>query len=216
MAAQKEGLDTFDHVVVLMLENRSFDNLLGNLYKKGDPAIAGKTFYGLDGKDINMPVPDYASDYGQHQFVKPQRAKDYHQPYPDPGEVYNHVNTQLYNHIDQNNFNKKACAMRDNFNIPKPQPEIPGMQGFVKDYINTMKAIKCEKKQCKDCRTEKEKKQCKACKTYNDPTYKEYSRIMQVYYPDQVNVLSTLAREFAVFDHWFCSVPSQTWPNRAF
>ncbi len=25
-------LDTFDHVVVLMLENRSFDNLLGHLY----------------------------------------------------------------------------------------------------------------------------------------------------------------------------------------
>jgi phospholipase C len=25
-------LDTFDHVVVLMLENRSFDNLLGYLY----------------------------------------------------------------------------------------------------------------------------------------------------------------------------------------
>ena len=216
MKAHKTGLDTFDHVVVLMLENRSFDNLLGNLYKEGDPAIKGKKFYGLDGKDINMPVPNYASDYHDHKFVKPHRAINFHQPYPDPGEVYNHVNTQLYNHIDHKNFDKPACAMVSNFNIPKPQPKTPEMQGFIKDYINTMKAIKCEKKACKDCKPGQETFQCKACIAYNDPKYKEYNRIMQVYYPDQVSVLSSLAKEFAVFDHWFCSVPSQTWPNRAF
>jgi phospholipase C len=32
--------------------------------------------------------------------------------------------------------------------------------------------------------------------------------------PAQVPVLSTLALQFAVFDHWFCSVPGETWPNR--
>jgi len=217
MAAHKTGLDTFDHVVVLMLENRSFDNLLGNLYPKGDPIFKeGKKFEGLQNTDINMPVPDYALDFKQHPTVAPYRATNHHQPFPDPGEVYNHVNTQLYNHIDQNNFDIPACAMRDNFNIPQPQPPVPPMTGFIKDYINTMKAIKCEKKHCKGCSPGKETAQCKACKAYNNPTYKEYSSIMQVYYPDQVSVLSTLAKEFAVFDHWFCSVPSQTWCNRAF
>jgi phospholipase C len=39
---------------------------------------------------------------------------------------------------------------------------------------------------------------------------------MQTYTASQVPVLTTLAREFAVSDAWFCSVPSQTWPNRAF
>jgi phospholipase C len=34
--------------------------------------------------------------------------------------------------------------------------------------------------------------------------------------PEQVPVLSRLALEFAVFDHWFCSVPGETWPNRNF
>jgi phospholipase C len=34
--------------------------------------------------------------------------------------------------------------------------------------------------------------------------------------PDQVPVLSTLALEFAVCDHWFASVPGETWPNRNF
>ena len=46
ITGQDQGmLNTFDHVVVLMLENRSFDNLLGYLYPEGVPANAplGKT-----------------------------------------------------------------------------------------------------------------------------------------------------------------------------
>ena len=39
---------------------------------------------------------------------------------------------------------------------------------------------------------------------------------MQCFEPARVPVLATLAEQFAVFDHWFCSVPSQTWCNRAF
>jgi phospholipase C len=39
---------------------------------------------------------------------------------------------------------------------------------------------------------------------------------MGCFAPDSVPVLSTLARQFAVFDHWFCSVPSQTFCNRSF
>src|SRR4051794_28215165 len=31
---------------------------------------------------------------------------------------------------------------------------------------------------------------------------------------DNVPVLSRLALDFAVCDHWFCSVPGETWPNR--
>jgi phospholipase C len=34
--------------------------------------------------------------------------------------------------------------------------------------------------------------------------------------PEQVPVLATLAREFAVCTRWFCSVPGETWPNRNF
>lgn len=42
------------------------------------------------------------------------------------------------------------------------------------------------------------------------------SQVMQCHSPEQLNVLSTLAREYAISDAWFASVPSQTWPNRAF
>jgi phospholipase C len=40
--------------------------------------------------------------------------------------------------------------------------------------------------------------------------------IMETYTPEQVPVLSALARNFAISDAWFASVPSQTWPNRSF
>lgn len=42
-----------DHVVVLMFENRSFDNLLGHLYRPDD----GKTFEGVIGKNLSNPIP---------------------------------------------------------------------------------------------------------------------------------------------------------------
>jgi phospholipase C len=34
--------------------------------------------------------------------------------------------------------------------------------------------------------------------------------------PELLPVLSTLAREYAVCSRWFCSLPSETWPNRLF
>jgi phospholipase C len=48
------------------------------------------------------------------------------------------------------------------------------------------------------------------------PTYDEYAQIMTGYTPAQLLVVSTLARGFATFDHWFCEVPSQTFTNRSF
>ncbi|MFN0213713.1 MAG: alkaline phosphatase family protein [Saprospiraceae bacterium] len=54
-------IDDVKHVVVLMLENRSFDNLLGYLYKPGEilPSFPlGKKFTGLhfDGPHTYPPV----------------------------------------------------------------------------------------------------------------------------------------------------------------
>ena len=48
------------------------------------------------------------------------------------------------------------------------------------------------------------------------PEYDEYAQIMSCYTPEQVPVISTIARGFATFDHWFCEVPSQTFTNRSF
>jgi phospholipase C len=41
-------------------------------------------------------------------------------------------------------------------------------------------------------------------------------KIMQCFDPIKLPVLSTLAREFVLCDHWHSSVPGPTWPNRFF
>jgi phospholipase C len=41
-------------------------------------------------------------------------------------------------------------------------------------------------------------------------------QIMQCFSPQRLPVLTQLAQEFAVCDHWFSSVPGPTWPNRFF
>ena len=189
----KKGLECFDHIVVLMLENRSFDNLLGYLYEDGVPK--DRTFAGLQDGPISLPVPTRTVDYNQHPTVSTHKAKDYHQPYPDPGEVYQHVNTQLFNSLDNDNIGADAAKMKPPYNLPDPVPQPAPMDGFVNDYINTLQALGGD---------------------FSNPHYEQYQAIMQCFKPTQVSVLATLAKEFAVFDHWFCSVPSQTWCNRAF
>ena len=78
------------------------------------------------------------------------------------------------------------------YNAPASTDQ-PTMGGFVTDYISAFTA-----------------------EMGRQPTYDEYSQIMTGYTPEQMPVLSTLARGFAVFDHWFAEVPSQTFTNRSF
>lgn len=217
-------LDTFEHVVVLMLENRSFDNLLGFLYEDERFKIPeGKTFAGLNDPNCYADVPSYAKGHTKNDRLKPipVQNNDFSQPFPDPGEVYQHVNTQLYNTIIPNsNKGIDQTQMTKPYNLPDHNslpPEKKRMRGAVKDYINTLQGLWYSKIGSKPWWRRifmwKKKRQYGA---YKNPGIDQYGVIMQCFTPKQVPVLSTLACEFAVFDHWFCSVPSQTWCNRAF
>jgi len=41
-------------------------------------------------------------------------------------------------------------------------------------------------------------------------------RIMKCFDPSQLPIMNTLAKEFAICDNWFSSLPGPTWPNRFF
>jgi phospholipase C len=179
----------FDHLVVLMFENRSLDNVLGWLYP------AGRGFDGLaDGAYAN-PVPTYIAD--GHSAVAARRSPgtdaDMQNPNPDPGEPYPHVNTQLFGTVSPatNQF-ESAAQMKPPYNAP-PAGQAAAMQGFVQDYCNTFVAA-----------------------NGRNPTFDEYRVIMDSFTPAQLPVTSTLAQSFAVYDAWFCAVPSQTYCNRSF
>ncbi|MDL2144749.1 alkaline phosphatase family protein [Flavobacterium tructae] len=193
---QFDGLGTFEHIVVLMLENRSFDNLLGYLYEN-DEVPANKSFDGLYNPEIDYanPIPPRVTNTLGNKSISPSRAANYQTPYPDPGEEYPHVNTQLFNNIEpSSNVGLSDYLMTKPYNLPNPVPPKAGMNGFVNDYESNLRA------------------------TYriDSPTYEQYEVIMQCFQPDQIPAMATLAKEFAVFDHWYCSVPSQTYCNRAF
>ncbi|HEY3953270.1 MAG TPA: alkaline phosphatase family protein [Streptosporangiaceae bacterium] len=191
MVMPSPGRDhALDHVVVLMFENRSFDNLLGRLYQPGEvPA-----FEGVEGRELSNPIPVWATEAGGPAAVPYGVAPDMHAPRGDPGEEYAHVNTQLFGIIDPvSNRGKPAAQMTAPYNAP-PDPRLPPpMDGFVVDYISTLTA-----------------------ELGRAPRYDEYAQIMTGFTAEQMPVVSALARGFATFDHWFCDVPSQTFANRSF
>jgi phospholipase C len=153
-------MSQFDHVVVLMLENRSFDSMLGKLY----PKSAG--FNGLSGMESNLDTNGQPIGVWNSPGVDDATMVI---PSPDPGELYIDINTQL-------------------FGTPGvPVPPTPTMGGFVGNYM-----------------------------TQPDAASRIAKSVMHYFSPEQVPVISKLARQFAVCDQWHASAPCQTWPNRFF
>lgn len=187
------GLDKFSHVVVLMMENRSFDNLLGYLYTPQNPPPNNQPFEGVAYHNLSNPIPPYA-DSSFMGSVPVHKDSIMNNPNPDPGEEYPHMNASMFGTIlpDSNRF-VDACDMVSPWNVPDTIPQVYPMNGFLMDYINNFKATQGRM-----------------------PTYSEYRIIMSCFPPEVVPVISTLAKGFAVCDHWHCAVPSQTFCNRSF
>lgn len=178
-----------EHLVVLMFENRSFDNILGHLYPPGN-VPDGQSFNGIANGNYSNPSPD--GPVAAHIYTG---STDIimRSPSPDPGEEYPHVNTQLYGTVDPpGNAHVEFKQMASPFNAP-PSGTEADMSGFVKDYINNFIATQGRQ-----------------------PRREEYEVIMGSFSPEMMPVTSTLARSFAVYDAWYCGVPSQTFCNRSF
>lgn len=119
MAAPKSQLPQIQHIVVLMLENRSFDHLLGFLYSaQGNKSPSGQPFEGLTGKETN---PDGKGGAVQVFPIKPTDPHAYFMPGADPGEGYLNTNSQLFGNPDA------------------PNPIVPATNnGFVTNFAYTL------------------------------------------------------------------------------
>lgn len=172
-----QNLAAVQHIVVLMLENRSFDHMLGYLYQDtGNVSPTGQRFEGLT-PETSCPGPDGKPVPARP--ITPATPNAYFLPGADPGEGYAATNNQLYG---------------------SPSPPAVGatatMTGFVTDYQSAIATNK-------------------ARGWYVVPGTTP-DMIMACHTPQSLPVLSALARGFAVCDHWFCSAPTMTMPNRAF
>lgn len=150
------------HVFVLMLENRSFDHMLGFSGITGTDAATGQatSIDGLNGSESNSyngvsyPVQRGAPDRAPHD-----------PPHGFPGVLH------------------QLCGEGAVYVSGQPYPPINN-SGFVSVYAKSHPELP--------------------------------DGAMRCFTPDQVPVLTALAREFVVCDRWFSSMPGQTEPNRWF
>ena len=113
------NLAAINHVVVLMLENRSFDHMLGYLYSaQGNVSPSGQPFEGLTGSES---CPDGKGGTVNVYQITPSTPNAYFMPGADPGEGYKATNDQLY-----------GSTTAPATGAPAP------MTGFVTDYAYTL------------------------------------------------------------------------------
>lgn len=111
-------LPAVKHIVQLMLENRSFDQMLGFLYAdKGNKSPSGQTYDGLTGSESN---PDDAGRPIQVYKIDPSSDHPYLMPGADPGEGFHNTNIQLFSTDDP------------------PHGAVPQNQGFVINFKNAI------------------------------------------------------------------------------
>ncbi|GIH02965.1 phosphoesterase [Rhizocola hellebori] len=156
------------HVFVLVLENRSFDHMLGLVLGAGVDAQTGSPTT-ADGPtdETNVYNGVTYSVRANAPYVLPV----------DPPHEYADVQLQL-----------TSTAVVDKSGKYPPLT----LGGYVDSYGGEAVAEK-------------------SAEGVADPGV-----VMACYTPQQLPVLGTLAREFAVCDRWFSSMPGPTWPNRFF
>lgn len=117
-------MPAIEHIVLLMLENRSLDNLLGWLYPAGatPSRCIPSTFNKFDGL---VETRDF-NEYKGTRVSVAQGTQDYRQPCRvpgfDPHEPYHYVNQQLFGDGNSGTYE------------PPPSPTPALMKGFAYDY----------------------------------------------------------------------------------
>ncbi|MCG8436296.1 MAG: alkaline phosphatase family protein, partial [Gammaproteobacteria bacterium] len=183
------------NVVFLMLENRSLDNLLGWLYYGNPPPLHVYPKNSPRDYDGLYPGRYFNPAYYREKFPPfRKKVKDYSVvPVPN-GLGKNQDRVPAYDPYEElresgggwNGVMNQLFGNQDEIKGLPQPPTTPHMLGFLQDY------------------------------------YADYMvdwkglDILWTYTPSQVKHLNGLAYNFAVSDRWFCSVPSQTNPNRAF
>lgn len=148
------------HVIVLMLENRSFDSMLGRLYPN-DPDYRGLTL------NESNTYAGTVFPVWNDPAMTPATACI---PTPDPGELFTDMNMQLFGDAGRTGQAATMVGFAENYATQKPSSDGTPKAGDVMHYFT----------------------------------------------PEQVPVISALARAFGVCDCWHASAPCQTWPNRFF
>lgn len=187
------------NIVFLMLENRSLDNLLGWLYTPSPswdcppsplyvyPKGSSNKYNGLTQGMYSNPDPDSGDLIPVVQLSDSNWQSGYALPYLDPYEALRAFPS------DPRASNNWKGVMNQFFGnqtiitgLPSESDGEPKMKGFLQDY-----------------------------KYWRDGSW-EGKDILWTYTPTQANIINSIALQYGVSDRWFCSVPTETTPNRAY
>jgi phospholipase C len=114
-------LGSIEHIVVLMLENRSLDHMLGFLYAdSGDVTTNGQPFDGLTGHESN---PEQSGQPVTVYRIDPAGSDVYFMPGANPGEGYANTNLQLFGES------------------PPPDPGLATNRGFATNFAATLAGV---------------------------------------------------------------------------
>lgn len=213
------GVQELRHVIVLMLENRSFDHLLGYL---------------------DHPSPDFDGIPPPAGFGVPRDPDD-----PSKGEVGTRMRRRVRLRVDPDHAH---AAVMDQLGLSRPGATEPTNDGFVHSYEQqvTGKGPAAAKAKRTGATVDAVTVAlgfaalaalasglvllalvaafgaglALVARTRLVPRRDYFphdaDRIMSCWSPEAVPALSTLARSFGLCTRWFCSVPGGTWPNRRF
>jgi phospholipase C len=151
-----------------VLENRSFDHLLGSL-RAEDDRIDGPL-----GTEFNYADPSAETGKSLVTFDAP------YVPDVDPGPGH-----EFSNAIEQLFLDSK---------VPTPIVTDKSNMGFAFDYRQV----------------------CRGNGQTDVQSMQNAGKVLRCFGARQLPALHTLAREFAICNKWFSSVPGPTWPNRFF
>lgn len=178
-------------VFVLMLENRSFDHMLGFADLSGTDAIDGSptradNIFGLD-----PTVPPFTNSYGgaivgvtPDALFKILETDSNH--LEDPGHEFRDVLMQL-------GFSGVGAPSWNDGSTTNAYPPITN-RGYIASHSSHFES---------------------SVGTYARGALMP-EVVMKCLSPASVPVITKLAQEFAVCDRWFSSMPGPTWPNRFF
>jgi phospholipase C len=194
--------NAIQHVFVLVLENRSFDHMLGFSSITGTDAATGQPTHVDWISPSDLSVGALARSLGTGALSAIAAKRGFHWPPPPSVSALDLVTANVFN-----GQAFRAAAAADYAMSVDPGHEFadvlvqlcgPGAvyprggaypaivnSGFVASYA--------------------------ASGGEADP-----GKIMKSYDPNQLPVLNALARAFALCDSWFASMPGPTWPNRFF
>lgn len=148
---EPQGINRVEHFFVVMLENRSFDHMLGRLNLPDLDGVRPAEHWNVNGSGAQI-----------HSGGDAKLALE-----ADPPHEFDDVQAQLQGEPANGGFIRRfEERLQDEFALP-----------FIPEDAN---------------------------------------QVMAGFTPERLPILNTLAREFAVCDRWFCSVPGPTLPNRLF